>query len=585
MRWLFPNPPADSKIADAIAREFNLSPLISQLLFQRNITTSEAAERFLHPRIEHLHPPEKMLGMSQAVTRIELAIATKEKILIYGDYDVDGTIAVLLLKTCIDSLGGVCDFHVPHRILEGYGMKDEVIERAAADGIKLVISVDTGIRAFAAAETAARLSLDLIVTDHHLPETSEEPDAPTIPTALAVLNPNQKDCPYPCKDLCGAGVVFKLCSALLTRAGKERQLPSYLKMVAIATIADSVPLTGENRTIVSLGIAGLRTALKGGIKSLFEIAQLTSPGHKLTSTDIAFRIAPRINAAGRMDVAHDVVDLFLTHDAARQTELARKLDRLNSERQGEEQRVLRALHQRLDEDETLRNAFCIVLDGDEWHRGVIGICASRIVERTGRPTLVFSCDPATSEAHGSGRSIPGFHLLNALESSAVKPLFTRFGGHAAAVGGSLPTSRIADLRAALNDYASTSLTQDDLIPALNIDADIALADITHDLVAHLSQLEPFGMGNRGPIFAARGVTLTQSLRIMKEKHVKLRLTQSQRSGNNNSKPIDALGWGWAERMKTLMPIVGESFNAAFTIEENTNPDFGGLQLILKDLQR
>jgi len=578
VRWILPH--TEDGIADVLAAEHNLSPLMARLLVQRGITTPESAERFLHPKLEHLHSPNLMLGMSETVTRIERAIQTREKILIYGDYDVDGTIAVVLLKTCIDSLGGQCDYHVPHRILEGYGMRDEVIERAASDGITLVISVDTGIRAFAAAETAARLGLDLIVTDHHLPETSEEPDVASVPKALAVLNPNQQNCAYPCKGLCGAGVVFKLCSALLTRAGRERQIPSYLKMAAIATIADSVPLTGENRVIVSLGLEGLRRPVNGGLKALFEVAKLVAPGHVLDSHDIAFRIAPRINAGGRMDVAHEVVELFLSQDENRRTEIAAKLDRQNTERQGEEQRILRSLYQRLDEDTALRDAHCLVLEGESWHRGVIGICASRVVERTGKPALVFSCDPESGEAHGSGRSISGFHLLNALESTGVKPLFTRFGGHAAAVGGSLANGKIAALRSALDRYAREHLTAEDFVPSLQIDAEISLSDVTPSLLDQLSQLEPYGMGNRGPVFAARGLRMAAPPRFLKEKHIKLRL---QQGGNGRSAAIDALGWNWSDRFRDLGIDGTHTVNAAFTIELNTHPDFGGLQLILKDL--
>jgi len=580
MLWILAKPLPD--VTALLERELMIPRLVADLLAQRGITTAEAAERFLHPKLEHLHPPDLMLGMADAVSRIERAIAAREKIFIYGDYDVDGTIAVVLLKTCIDTLGGQCDYHVPHRILEGYGMRDEVIERAAADGVTLVISVDTGIRAFAAAETAARLGIDLIVTDHHLPETSEEPDVVSVPKALAVLNPNQQNCSYPCKGLCGAGVVFKLCSALLTRAGREKQIPSYIKMAAIATIADSVPLIGENRVIVSLGLDGLRRPVNGGLKALLEVAQLTSPGHVLDSHDIAFRIAPRINAGGRMDVAHEVVELFLSPDEKRRNEIAAKLDRQNTERQGEEQRIMRTLYKRLEEDESLNDTYCLVLEGESWHRGVIGICASRIVERTGKPTLVFSCDPESGEAHGSGRSIASFHLLNALESAEVKPLFTRFGGHAAAVGCSLANEKIPALRSAIDRYAHEHLTAEDFVPSLYIDAEISLSDVTPSLLNQLSQLEPYGMGNRGPVFAARGLRMAAPPRFLKEKHIKLRL---QQAGFGRSAAIDALGWNWSDRFRDLAIDGTHTVNAAFTIELNTHPDFGGLQLILKDLTR
>ena len=297
-----------------------------------------------------------MPGMKAAVDRIEAAIERKETILIYGDYDVDGTTAIVILKTAIELCGGTADFHVPHRIRDGYDMRDDVIERAAAAGIRLIVSVDMGIRAFAPAETAQRLGVDLIVTDHHLPG----PDG--VPKALAVVNPNQAGCDYPCKVLCGAGVAFKLAQALIERrreGDQSRLLLSFMKIVAIATIADSVPLSGENRVFAKLGLDALRTAVNPGLKALLEVAQLG--GRPLTSGEVAFRIAPRINAAGRMDVARDVIELFSVKDAERARELATRLDQLNAERQEEERRIVQAIEARIEEDPALRDRF---LHGD-----------------------------------------------------------------------------------------------------------------------------------------------------------------------------------------------------------------------------
>src|SRR5437588_1234296 len=292
-----------------------------------------------------------MLGMKVAVERLQAAIARKEQILIYGDYDVDGTVAIVILKTAVELCGGQADFHVPHRIRDGYGMKDDVIERAAAAGVRVIISVDTGIRAFAAAETAARVGVDLIVTDHHLAE------AGNIPKALAVLNPNQPGCDYPCKELCGAGVAFKVAQALLEATDRVRLLPSFLKMVAIATVSDAVPLTGENRVITRLGLDGLRHPVNAGLKALLEVASLN--GRRLSAGDIGFRIGPRLNAAGRMDVAADVIELFTTRDATRAGEIALKLDRLNSDRQQEEVCVLETIQALMDEDSARREPYCL----------------------------------------------------------------------------------------------------------------------------------------------------------------------------------------------------------------------------------
>ncbi len=457
MKWL-PKSVDESRIL-ALVEEFRAIPdlrlngnlrlttTLARLLVMRGIQDAASAQNFLVPTLAHLHSPYLMSGMKAAVERLDAAIERKEGVLIYGDYDVDGTTAIVILKTAIELCGGCADFHVPHRIREGYGMKDDVIERAAAAGIRLIISVDTGIRAFAAAETAERLGVDLIVTDHHLPGQDG------IPKALSVLNPNQAGCEYPCKALCGAGVAFKLAQALmekrLTDKDQPRLLTSFMKLVAIATIADAVPLTGENRVFAKLGLDALRRAVNPGLKALLEVAQVpqTRPP---TSTEIAFRIAPRLNAAGRMDVARDVIELFSVKDAARAREIAGRLDQLNSERQEEERRILEAIEIRFEQEPTLHDAYCVVIDGEGWHRGVIGITATRVVERYGRPALVLSHDG--EEAHGSGRSIRAFHLLDALESC--RELFTRYGGHSHAVGFSLPSVRVPELRAPICSDAS-----------------------------------------------------------------------------------------------------------------------------------
>ncbi|HYY68858.1 MAG TPA: single-stranded-DNA-specific exonuclease RecJ, partial [Terriglobales bacterium] len=515
------------------------------------------------------HSPYLMLGMKTAVERLRAAIERKEKLLIYGDYDVDGTTAIVILKMAIELCGGVADFHVPHRIREGYGMRDEVIERAAAEGVRLIISVDTGIRAFAAAETARRVGVDLIVTDHHLPEVQG------VPGALAVLNPNQPACSYPCKELCGAGVAFKIVQALLDESGRGRLLPSFLKMVAIATVADAVDLVGENRVIARLGLDGLRDAVNPGLKALLRVSALDS-GHAINSGDVAFRLAPRINAAGRMDVARDVVELFSTRDAVRARELAEHLDRLNADRQAEEQRIMAEIFQRLDGDPALCDRYCMVIDGEGWHRGVIGICATRVMERTGRPTLVVAREG--DEAHGSGRSIDAFHLLDALESCA--RLFTRFGGHAHAAGFALPAERLPQLCEALDRYARARLTPADFEQEMALDAEIALEHVTPQFYQAIERLRPFGVGNPEPVFVTRGVRIGLPPKVLKEKHVRLRVVQGS-VGNNKRHAFDAMGWRMLERTEKEPIIAGDVLDIAFTIEKNS-PEFGGIRLSLRD---
>jgi len=552
--------------------------LLAQLLLARGVDSAEKADRFLNPSLDQLLDPYSMAGMAVAVARLQSAVANREPILIYGDYDVDGTVAVVLLKTAIEMVAAPlgCDvrFHVPHRLREGYGMKSEVIEAAAAAGARLIISVDTGIRAFAAAEAAATLGIDLIVTDHHLPDETRG-----LPPALAVLNPNREGCGYACKHLCGAGVAFKLAQALLEAHDRERArtkiLPSFLKLLAIATIADAVPLLGENRAIAALGIEQLARPAQSGLRALLELAKLDPRERPLTSTDIAFRLAPRINAAGRMDIASEVVEMFTTRDAQRARSLAEKLDRLNSDRRNTEAGVLAEIETRLKDDPSLREAGCIVLDGEGWHRGVIGILASRVVEQTGRPSLVITHE--NGEAHGSGRSIAGFHLLEAIESC--HELFTRFGGHAHAVGFSLPSARVPELRLRMIAYAAGHLSSESLAPALLCDAELPLDQITPELYAAVQRMQPYGMDNEEPLFLARDVVVGGEVRVLKERHVKLRLNTGKQD-----MAISALAWRWADRIAALGLIEGSRVDIAYRLRHNEHPEYGGVELEIEDLR-
>jgi single-stranded-DNA-specific exonuclease len=629
--WVYLDNSSDSNptAAAELSRAANLPLIVAELLLARGVRTAEDVDRFLNPQLAHLHDPYLMSGMNAAVPRVQQAIQNREPILIYGDYDVDGTTATVLLKTAIEMLGGEVRFHVPHRLKEGYGMRDEILETAATNGVRLVISVDTGIRAFAAARAAQALGLDLIVTDHHLPEI-DPVSGTNIPQALAVLNPNQPDCTYPCKHLCGAGVAFKLAQALLEAHDAERArtkiLPSFLKILAIATVADAVPLLGENRTFVALGLDGLRRPVNAGLRELMKAANLDPSQRKLTPIDIAFRIAPRINAAGRMDIASDVVELFTTRQPQRAQELAEKLERLNTDRRETEAGILAQIEERL-KDPAFEQARCIVMDGEGWHRGIIGILASRIVDQTGKPALVITHEaglsnnavilseterseaeskdlllsiagqeqrvphPSQSEgwesksafqvrqttAHGSGRSIPSFHLLNAIETC--HDLFTRYGGHAHAVGFSLPSSAVSELRQRLETYALANLSEDDLGSPLTIHANLPLDRITPALFTWLRRMEPCGMGNEEPIFAAQNVRVASSPRYIKDKHVRLQLAQGPRAIT-----FPTIGWHWAERIRSMNIEQDSILHLAYKLRENDHPEFGGLELEICDLE-
>jgi single-stranded-DNA-specific exonuclease len=572
VRWqLRHTEPAD---IERLTRETGLSPVIVRLLAGRGITTAEQAQQFLSPSLSHLHSPYLMAGLRAAVDRLRAAIERSETVFIYGDYDVDGTTAIVILKAALELCGGKVEYHVPHRIREGYGMRDEVIEQAASQGVRLIISVDTGIRAFAAAEAAARCGVDLIVTDHHLPQ------AEGVPRALAVVNPNQAGCEYPCKSLCGAGVAFKIAQALLEATGRERLIPSFLKIVAIATIADAVPLIGENRVFAKLGLDGLRNPRNPGLRALLSACQLDG-SRPLSAGDIGFRVAPRLNAAGRMDVAERVIALFTEKDEARAAEMALQLSELNGDRQLEEQRILDEIYRQIDSTLEWKDAYSLVVAGENWHRGVIGICATRVVERYRRPTLIFSCE--NGEAHGSGRSIPAFHLLDALESCP--ELFTRYGGHAAAVGCALMVERLPELRARLDAYARHRLVPSDFIPVLEYDGELGLTEINQGFWGSLVKLEPFGSGNPTPVFVARGTRVVQPPRILKEKHLKLRVVPDGPGGNGNQRAHEVVGWRMADRATQEALVLGDRLDLAFMVDYNTHPDFGGIQLTVADFAR
>jgi len=572
-RWIFTEPhPAE---AAALAKDARLPEVLAQLLVERGIVQPADAFAFLNPDAAHLHDPFLMLGMKAAVERLERAIANREPVLLYGDYDVDGTTAVVLLKTAIEMLGGTVCFHVPHRLLEGYGLQSSVLEAAYAEGVRLVITVDTGMRAFAEAETARRLGLDLIITDHHLPQADDK-----APAALAILNPNQLACNYPEKSLCGAAIAFKLAQAVLERRdlkrAREKLLPSFIKMAAIATIADAVPLKGENRVIAALGLRQLRHPAGAGLCALFDAAALDPAAREVTSFDVAFRLAPRINAAGRMDVASEVIELFTTRNRARAAELAAKLERLNHERRETEAAALVSIEARLASDPELAADRLLLVDGDGWHRGVIGILASRVVERTAKPAIVVSVEDGV--AYGSGRSVDGFHLLNAIESCA--DLFTRFGGHAFAIGFALPADALPELKRRLRIYAEEHLAGREPEQLLHIHAELPLNRITPVLAGWLHKLEPFGHGNPEPVFVARRVRLLTPPRLMKERHIRLELAQDSVQPQplaGSSGALRAVGWNLAARSAALGLERGSLIDLAYRIRENHHPEYGGLE--------
>jgi len=569
-RWLIPT--NDPAAARELAAELNVQPVTASVLLSRGMSDPAAARRFLTPGLEHLHNPLLLTSMTDAVARIKAAIQTKQKILIYGDYDVDGTVSVVILKKAIEMAGGEASFHVPHRLKEGYGMRSDVIERAAAMGIALIISVDTGIRASEVVREARERGIDVIITDHHLPDAD-------LPPALAVLNPNRRDCGYPDKNLCGAGVAFKLVHALLATLGwpadkLARVMKSFLKLVAIATVADVVPLVGENRVIVKHGLEGLNQSKNPGLQAILELSGLMN-GRSPSARQVAFQIAPRINAAGRMDDAQNVIRMFLTEDPEHARRLASQLHTLNQERRETEAEIVRLVLEECAGVPVTDDQTVLVFSGLNWHRGVVGIVASRLVERFYRPVFVLSEEDG--QAQGSGRSIAPFHLLDALES--MPDLFTRFGGHRQAAGVSLPAGSVAEFRHRLNIYAGTRLTPADFQPQLAIDATVTLRELTTGpAVEELLAMAPFGFGNPPPMLAILGAGVAGAPVVMKEKHLRVHLRQNGRS-------LFPKAWNFAERAGDF--TVSEPIDAAFSVEEDLygqDRGFANWAAVLRDVR-
>ncbi len=570
MKWIVAA--AEPNSVAALASALGISLPAARVLCARGLGDAPSARRFLQPSATDLYDPFLLKDMQAAAVRLARAIAQKEPILLYGDYDVDGTSALVVLKKVIDLAGGVATCFVPHRIRDGYGMKSEAVEDAAALGVKLIVSVDTGIRAGPVVEHAAGLGIDVIVTDHHLPEAE-------LPPALAVLNPNRRDCTYPEKNLCGAGVALKLAEALMCVLGwerprRERLVDSLLKLVAIATVADVVPLTGENRVIVKRGLSGLDRVANPGLRALLDVAGVEA-GSAPSARQVAFQIAPRINAAGRMASANDIIELFTTSDAARARTIAAQLDELNKDRRETEDGIRQAILEQCLAQPVTDGDAALVFAGEGWHRGVVGIVASRVVERFHRPAFVLGLDDGV--AYGSGRSIRAFHLLDALE--AMPELFTKFGGHRQAAGVTLDALRVEEFRERFRAYATERLTVADFEAEIEIDAEIGVEEITDQAVAELLDLAPFGFGNAAPTLVVRGVEVAAPPDIKNGKHVFLRLKSQGRM-------LRAKAWNFAERAEEF--AMGTRIDVALQFEDDDYSAARGYapwQAIVRDVGR
>ncbi len=559
--------PCDEPAADRLAEALGISPVVARLLCQRGLGDPEIANRFLHPSLDHLHDPMLLADMRVAVDRLFAAIARTERIAIHGDYDVDGVTSTVILRRALELLGADVVHFIPERLRDGYGLQPAAIERLHADGVALIVSVDCGIRGAEAARRARELGVDLIITDHH------EPDA-ELPAALAVINPKRADCTYPDKHLAGVGVALKLVQALCRTAGRESWLPGFIKIAAIGTLADVVPLVGENRVIAKLGLDLLtRGPHKIGLRALLDISGLS--GKTIDSYHISFLLAPRVNAAGRMSTPDIATRLLLASDEAMGEEaraLASQLDSENVRRQEEEAAALAAARKIVTTDPDIGARSVLVVAGEGWHRGVVGIVASKLVDAFHRPAIVLSIEDGV--AHGSCRSIHGFDMLGALERCA--HLLTRFGGHRQAAGLTLEAGRIKELRAAVNDVADETLGPDDLMPRLRVDGDLTFRSITGGVAAGVASLAPFGAGNPRPVFAARRVEIVDGPRKLKERHLKMSLKQDGRI-------FRAVAWRAAEQHDYLAEHKS-ALDVAFSLEQNQYNGETYVELTLADLK-
>jgi len=550
-----------------LTAELGVSPVAARLLCIRGLGNLDEARRFLSPSLDDLHDPFALTDMRPAVERILAAIERRERIAIHGDYDVDGVTSTVILRRALELLGADVTHFIPERLRDGYGLQPASLDRLHADGVQLVISVDCGIRGVEAALHAKALGLDLIITDHHEPDTA-------LPDAFAVINPKRHDCTYPDKNLAGVGVALKVVQALCTKAGRSSWLPAFVKVAAIGTLADVVPLTGENRIIAKLGLGMLsKGPHKVGLRSLLDVCGLT--GKEIDGYHIGFVLAPRVNAAGRMSTPDIAARLLLASDEAMSEEargLAEQLNTENTRRQQEEAEIVAQARKAVETDLDIGSRTVIVVAGEGWHRGVIGIVASKLVDAFHRPAIVLSTDGET--AHGSCRSIPSFNMLAALESCA--DAMIKFGGHKQAAGLTIESARIRELRTRVNDFADGCLDPDDLRPRLWVDGALTFRSITEQVASELTRLAPFGAGNPCPVFTTSRVEIVDGPRRVKDRHLKMAFKQDGRV-------MRGIAWRASEREAFVTEHKG-AIDLAFSLEQDTWNGERYLQLSVADFK-
>ncbi|MDC6365220.1 MULTISPECIES: single-stranded-DNA-specific exonuclease RecJ [Flavobacteriaceae] len=562
MRWTIKPKPSQETI-NQLSNELKVDPLVAHLLVQRGITNYEEAKHFFRPQLDHLHDPFLMKDMNKAVERIEQAISAGENILVYGDYDVDGTTSVALMSSFLQETYPNVATYIPDRYAEGYGVSLKGIDYAADNDISLIIALDCGVKAVKQVNYAKEKGIDFIICDHHRPGN-------ILPNAIAVLDPKQEDCPYPYKELCGCGVGFKLIQALVLKNGRAiASLVPYLDLVATAIAADIVPITGENRVLTHFGLQVINTNPRLGIKAI--TAQLKKK--TLTVSDVVFVIAPRINAAGRMKHGEHAVNLLTETDWTTAQQFCKDIEAYNTERKSLDKEITQEALLQIETNEEQERFTSVVYD-ESWHKGVIGIVASRLTETHYRPTLVFTKSGDTLAA--SARSVKGFDIYNALGECSSHLL--QFGGHKYAAGLTMQEEQYEAFKQQFEEVVAKTISPNLLQPEIEIDLKVNLEQITPKLMRILKQFEPFGPGNMTPIFMAEGIQDTGSGKTVGEdgKHLKISARQ------NGAAPIGAIGFGLGHKLEAVQNK--KPFDAVFSLDENEWNGMVNLQLKLRDIR-
>jgi single-stranded-DNA-specific exonuclease len=561
-RWVYKTIPPTNEVA-TLSKSININQGLASILIQRGVTDFEKAKKFFRPTFSQLHDPFLLKDMEKAVARLKSAIDDSEKILIYGDYDVDGTTAVALVYSYLKSFYPHIDFYIPDRYAEGYGVSEAGILWAEENGFSLIIALDLGVKAIDAVTLATQKKIDFIICDHHLPGVK-------IPNAIAVLDPKRDDCNYPFKELSGCGLGFKLMQAFARKFRKEEELNDYLDLVAVSIASDIVPVNDENRILAYFGIQKLNQNPSPGLKALKDIAAIKSD---LDVSGIVFTLGPRINAAGRVAHARGAVELLIAKTEEEANALAEKVNLKNNLRREFDLNITEEALAMIEGDELLKNAKSTVLFKNTWHKGVIGIVAARCVEKYYRPTVILT--ESNDKITGSARSVRDFDLYEAINSCS--DLLEKFGGHKYAAGLTLDKNNLAAFQQRFEEVVSNTITEEMRIPVVEIDIPIEFDTITNKLNSVLKQMAPFGPENQKPVFEASNVYVRNSLSSFKDKHIRFLAGQA-----NNESVFNAVGFDMMEHYESIAS--GDPFIMAFTLEENTYNGMTSFQLRIKDLK-